>query len=492
MMNAWKFKLDKLVAFSSLVNPETARSPWKSLMTATDELSIRTGMGFSFKTQIRNFTMLLKAIAVAILVAPIAQQAAIAEADAIYVELQTSVVPPYAGRDNDVSIKIATLNHWIHVLSNSRDSLVTNSSQIVDGRVRIDLNALSSIINTSTLNALIQENGAVPYQCLHSGAAASRTMRLDWLVSLVMSDDNYNRMLGLGNSLQSVAAAYGFDPAEFANDSNKVIVRESGIALVERVLDIRRGGIGISSDFKKDTSPGIGHLKRRPLENPTAYTPDAHEVIFKLPNGLDGYFLSNGNGQTQEVAPSNVVDYNRMGVDGGFVSARGHGPEVQTGRDCLRCHRGGFLGQDFGPVGIDSLRTFQSSFRLGRYIDADRYAQLATARNSELRKRLKALGAFAADPAAPELPLPLLPDTDALYRSDLSIAQMARELDVTAKAFSSEINWNRNFRALLGVTEEKPTELRISRSRFTQLYCDLLAILRSTTGKPTNTTNFSR
>ena len=64
--------------------------------------------------------------------------------------------------------------------------------------------------------------------------------------------------------------------------------------------------------------------------HPLAFTHDGGEVIFNLPNGLQGYYLANASGFRLDAAPINIVS-NPAASD----------PTVRNGISCLGCHTEG-------------------------------------------------------------------------------------------------------------------------------------------------------
>lgn len=61
----------------------------------------------------------------------------------------------------------------------------------------------------------------------------------------------------------------------------------------------------------------------------------ASEVIYSLPNGLQGYFLTNAQGVRQNAAPTNIVQDNS--------GQNPKGSEIVNASSCSRCHNGGLI-----------------------------------------------------------------------------------------------------------------------------------------------------
>ena len=111
----------------------------------------------------------------------------------------------------------------------------------------------------------------------------------------------------------------------------RVILEESGVSQWNRAYD-RFGGatIGeylyISHDFA--SASGDANL----FDNPIDFKSGGGEMIFSLPNGLQGYMVTDGAGDVLSVAPTNVVTDpgQRDGV-------------VRVGISCMACHNNGLI-----------------------------------------------------------------------------------------------------------------------------------------------------
>ena len=97
-----------------------------------------------------------------------------------------------------------------------------------------------------------------------------------------------------------------------------------------------------SYDFKPvdptEKTPRHRNLKANPTgpEGVNAFDHDGGEMIFSLPNGLQGYMLTDAQGQQIPKGPTDVV------VDKEAVK-RGRDPEVVNGVSCMNCHWSGML-----------------------------------------------------------------------------------------------------------------------------------------------------
>lgn len=103
--------------------------------------------------------------------------------------------------------------------------------------------------------------------------------------------------------------------------------KNSGVSNHNRVVErhiSRYGAYWKSYDFAGSAG------RQNILTHPLNFTHDGGEVIFHLPNGLQGYYLSNASGLRLDEAPINIVS-NPAASD----------PTVRNGISCIGCHTEG-------------------------------------------------------------------------------------------------------------------------------------------------------
>ena len=101
----------------------------------------------------------------------------------------------------------------------------------------------------------------------------------------------------------------------------------SGVSNNNRMVErhaFRDGAYWKSNDFAGNV--GTQNIFNHPLD----FTHDGGEVIFNLPNGLQGYYLVNASGSRLDKAPINIVS-NPAASD----------PTVRNGISCFGCHTEG-------------------------------------------------------------------------------------------------------------------------------------------------------
>ncbi len=198
--------------------------------------------------------------------------------------------------------------------------------------------------------------GFYPY-CLRSSAAAHEALykqlrtevpvvRGDWLLATATRPPLYERLTDLPATLDQLALRLGLDITrdinhpglELPDNLVRVGVRKSGEARNNRLVERHLGGQGqylwITYDF--DSNAGRADLLSNPLgprsRDQQGFTHTfehaAGQVLFTLPNGLQGYMLVDAAGNRIATArPEIARDPRRRG---GAVS--------ETGISCLGCH----------------------------------------------------------------------------------------------------------------------------------------------------------
>ncbi|MGD0044574.1 MAG: hypothetical protein ABSE84_29915, partial [Isosphaeraceae bacterium] len=131
-------------------------------------------------------------------------------------------------------------------------------------------------------------------------------IRADWFVSVATQPPLYHDLLGLPFKLKELEKLLDVKVQEDL-DSGKARrggVTVSGVSRNNRVLErhpARFGAIWESFDFR--TSVAKENLFRDPIH----LNPAGREILFNLPNGLQGYFLCDAKGDRLEAAPTEIV-----------------------------------------------------------------------------------------------------------------------------------------------------------------------------------------
>jgi hypothetical protein len=188
-----------------------------------------------------------------------------------------------------------------------------------------------------------------PY-CLQSNVAAHQALydrldteapylRADWFMATATLSPLYERLLDLGANLDELEQDFNFDIDQNVLDSNIIRIGFgfSGVSFNERMIERHDLGNGDyfwwSYDFadRLETSRvterplGPDRLVGNQFEN--TFNEAGGEAIFSLPNGMQGYFLTDNAGNFLTEAPTVIV-----------ADPRRSKGAVQNALSCYGCH----------------------------------------------------------------------------------------------------------------------------------------------------------
>ncbi len=155
------------------------------------------------------------------------------------------------------------------------------------------------------------------------------SIRADWCISTASKPPLYHELLSLPFTDKELESRLDVDVVENIKNAPGIRVlragfNNSGVSVNNRVVErhtSRYGAYWKSYDF----AGNIG--KQNIFTNPLDFAHDGGEVIFNLPNGLQGYYIVNSSGIRLDEAPINIVS-NPAASD----------PTVRTGLSCFGCH----------------------------------------------------------------------------------------------------------------------------------------------------------
>ena len=158
------------------------------------------------------------------------------------------------------------------------------------------------------------------------------SVHVDWFVATASTPPLYHDLLSLPLTDRELETRLGVDVGRNLRDAPGVRVwragfNNSGVSNHNRVVErhaFRDGAYWKSYDFAG--SVGTQNIFNHPL----SFTHDGGEVIFNLPNGLQGYYLVSASGSRLDAAPINIVS-NPAASD----------PTVRNGLSCFGCHTEG-------------------------------------------------------------------------------------------------------------------------------------------------------
>ena len=151
-------------------------------------------------------------------------------------------------------------------------------------------------------------------------------LRIDWFVSVATQFPLYEDLLGLPSQLHALEEMIGVDSEMNMRDfvAKRAGMTVSGVSQNNRVVErhpARYGSYWKSYDF--ETSKGRQNMFVDPLHFDFA----GGEMIFNLPNGLQGYLITDTQGNRINAAPTSIVT-DKFAPD----------KTVRNGLACMRCH----------------------------------------------------------------------------------------------------------------------------------------------------------
>ncbi len=158
------------------------------------------------------------------------------------------------------------------------------------------------------------------------------SVHIDWFVAQASLPPLYHDLLDLPLTDRELETRLEVDVVRNITNAPGVDVwragtNHSGVSTNNRVIErhtSRYGAYWKSYDFAG--SVGTQNI----LTHPLSFTPDGGEVIFNLPNGLQGYYITNASGFRLDAAPTDIVS-----------NPAASNPKVRNGLSCFGCHTEG-------------------------------------------------------------------------------------------------------------------------------------------------------
>ncbi|MCY3742660.1 MAG: leucine-rich repeat domain-containing protein [Candidatus Poribacteria bacterium] len=157
-------------------------------------------------------------------------------------------------------------------------------------------------------------------------------VHVDWFLATASLPPLYHNILQLPETEPELERALGVDAERnLLRDPGRRVWRagtnDSGVSNHNRVVErhtSRYGAYWKSHDFAGSAAT------QNIFTNPLDFQRDGGEVIFNLPNGLQGYYIADKSGNRIDVAPTEIVS-NPAASD----------PAVHNGLSCIGCHTEG-------------------------------------------------------------------------------------------------------------------------------------------------------
>jgi mono/diheme cytochrome c family protein len=240
-------------------------------------------------------------------------------------------------------------------------------------------------------------------------------IRVDWFISNASIPPLYHDILQLPDNVPDLERKLGVNSDQNVRQERAVRsgLRNSGVSVSNRAMERHPSLYGA---YWKSFDYANNRGQKNLFADPVDLHPDGGEFVFHLPNGLNGYFISDAAGKRLDVAPIAIVRDKTNFID----------PEVRTGRSCIGCHFQGYKGfvDEVEPI----IRT-----QLKAHFDLEKAEALYKGQkvNEALLKRdtdqfIQALKA-AGSPVPQSDREESVNQIAVLYGGDLSVAQAAAD-----------------------------------------------------------------
>jgi hypothetical protein len=209
-------------------------------------------------------------------------------------------------------------------------------------------------------------------ECYEATQSKMPNVRIDWFVFAASKPPLYHTILGVPNTDLELEQLLRVNAQ--ANIEQEQVIRagfnRSGVSQNNRLIEWHRSPYGSywkSYDFGGNT--GHQNLFEYPLgpHADESFQHDGGELIFTLPNGLQGYMLADGQGKRIDKGPTAIVSDPKQ-LD----------KTVTNGVSCMSCHYTGVIPKtdEVGNVVRANLSAFENAddilalYREPRHLDA--------------------------------------------------------------------------------------------------------------------------
>ncbi len=220
---------------------------------------------------------------------------------------------------------------------------------------------------------------------------------------------------------------------------------------------------GSSYDFSDNTGKqNIFERPLGPLPGPGAFVPAGGEIIFHLPNGLQGYLLVDAQGRRVDKAPGDIVSDPKR-------------PDrlVENGLSCMSCHVRGLLPKD-DQVRTHALKNLAAFSRDDRAAILALYPQSARMR-SFMKNDMERFGRALQQAGVPaDEPEPILTAT-LRYEGVVDLRSAAAETGLTPDDFAARLGRAPELMRSLGALRAKAGT--VQRQVFEETYPELARTL---------------
>ena len=289
------------------------------------------------------------------------------------------------------------------------------------------------------------------------------SIHIDWFLATASLPPLYHELLSLPLTDRELETRLEVDVVRNRRDAPGVDVwragfNNSGVSNNNRVVErhsSRYGAYWKSYDFAGNV--GIQNIFTHPLN----FTHDGGEVIFNLPNGLQGYYLVDGLGFRLDAAPINIVS-NPAASD----------PTVRNGLSCMGCHTEGmktFADQVRPVIEANATPAYDKAQALRLYVEKSEMDTRVDEDMNRYRQALEATGGVLSG-------IEPISRFHEAFQAPVDAAHAAAAVGLTTEVFIEKIRENVGLQnvGLLVLDSENG---RVKRDTWTSKFLDMLFAL---------------
>jgi len=289
-------------------------------------------------------------------------------------------------------------------------------------------------------------------------------VHIDWFLATASLPSLYHDILALPKTDRELEASLEvFVNENILNAPGKRVWRagfnNSGVSRHNRVVErhtSRFGAYWKSYDFAGSAE------SQNIFTHPLDFIHDGGEIIFNLPNGLQAYFLVDGEGNRLDVAPTDIV-FNPAASD----------PAVRNGLSCIGCHTEGmktFEDEVRAVVEQADNPPFNKDKALNLYVERAVMADLVAEDTQRYRTALEAAdGVFGG--------IEPIQRFHEAFQGPLSAAHAAAAVGLETDVFLEKISKNVSLQNLLGALVVENGAIK--RDAWTSTFHDVIDALDS-------------
>jgi WD40 repeat protein/mono/diheme cytochrome c family protein len=281
------------------------------------------------------------------------------------------------------------------------------------------------------------------YPYAHAESTDRTLLRADWFIATASRPPAYHDLLTLPSTDRVLERLLQVEVLQNIEDQSvlRAGFNDSGVARANRVLerhDAQNGAYWRSYDFSDNTTrQNIFEFPLGPSPGPAGFKHAGSEMIFHLPNGLQGYMIVDADGRRIDKAPGEIVSDPKR-------------PDrlVENGLSCMGCHVTGILPKDdqIREHVRKNARAFASEIKddiLALYPPAKRFASVVKEDNTRFASALKQLGVPLGEPE---------PVITAVLRYEETVdrSRALEELDITHEALADRLARSPELSRILG------------------------------------------